>query len=193
MRYSGEAEPAFAGVCHCRDCQKFTGSAFGAMVGVPQTSVKFEGTRKTFTSLGGSGKPISRHFCPECGSSISEETVNLPGHVVINVGTFDDPAQMTPMMEIFCDDALSRSAWRQSATFPLNCLAESLLRLSAQGGLWGDGRGAEGASSSGVTAAAEGTFSGFVVLAAMKRSSPTPPRARISSDPGPAPVAVEAT
>jgi hypothetical protein len=107
VRYSGEAEPAFAGVCHCRDCQKFTGSAFGAMVGVPQTSVKFEGALKTFTSLGGSGKPISRHFCPECGSSISEETVNLPGHVVINVGTLDDPAQMTPLMEIFCDDALS--------------------------------------------------------------------------------------
>ena len=77
------------------------------MVGVPQTSVKFEGALKAFTSLGGSGKPILRHFCPECGSSISEETVNLPGHVVINVGTLDDPAQMTPLMEIFCDDALS--------------------------------------------------------------------------------------
>ena len=38
VRYSGEAEPLFAGVCHCRDCQKFTGSAFGAMVGAPQLS-----------------------------------------------------------------------------------------------------------------------------------------------------------
>jgi hypothetical protein len=107
VRYSGEAEPAFAGVCHCRDCQKFTGSAFGALVGVPQAAVKFEGPLKTFTSLGGSGKPIQRHFCPQCGSSIAEETVNLPGHVVINVGTLDDPAQMTPMIEIFCDDAWS--------------------------------------------------------------------------------------
>lgn len=58
IRYRGEAEPAWAGVCHCRDCQKFTGSAFGPMVGVPQTSVKFEGNLKTFTSIGGSGKPI---------------------------------------------------------------------------------------------------------------------------------------
>jgi hypothetical protein len=107
VRYSAEAEPLFTGVCHCRDCQKFTGSAFGAMIGVPKEALTINGAIKTFTSLGGSGKPIQRHFCPECGSSIAEETVNLPGHVVVNVGTLDDPAQMTPMMEIFCDDALS--------------------------------------------------------------------------------------
>ena len=108
VRYSGEAEPTFAGVCHCRDCQKFTGSAFGAMVGVPQSSVKIEGSKlKTFSSIGGSGKPILRHFCSECGSSIAEESVNLPDHIIINVGTLDDPGQMTPQMEIFCDDAWS--------------------------------------------------------------------------------------
>lgn len=107
VRYTGEAVPVFAGVCHCRDCQKFTGSAFGVLVGVPQTSVEFKGMLKTFTCVGGSGKPVLRHFCPECGSSIAEETANLPGHVVINVGTLDDPAQVTPKTEIFCDDALS--------------------------------------------------------------------------------------
>ena len=106
VRYSGNAEAAFAGVCHCRDCQKFTGSAFGAMIGVPKGALTFRGTFKTFSSIGGSGQPILRHFCPECGSSIAEETVNLPGMMVINVGTLDDPAQVTPAMEIFCDDAL---------------------------------------------------------------------------------------
>jgi hypothetical protein len=107
IRYSGTADPAFAGVCHCRDCQKFTGSAFGAMVGVPKEALTIKGAIKTFSSLGGSGKPILRHFCSECGSSIAEETVNLPGVVVVNVGTLDDPTQIRPVMEIFCDDALS--------------------------------------------------------------------------------------
>ncbi len=79
VRYSGEAEPVFAGVCHCRDCQKFTGSAFGAMVVVPKEALTIDGALKTFTSLGGSGKPILRHFCPECGSSIAEETVTYRG------------------------------------------------------------------------------------------------------------------
>ena len=35
-------------------------------------AVTIEGTLKTFSSLGGSGNPILRHFYPECGSSIAE-------------------------------------------------------------------------------------------------------------------------
>ncbi len=36
VRYSANTEPAFVGVCHCRDCQKFTGSAFAVVIGVPE-------------------------------------------------------------------------------------------------------------------------------------------------------------
>ena len=32
VRYTAEADPTSATVCHCRDCQKFTGSAFAALV-----------------------------------------------------------------------------------------------------------------------------------------------------------------
>jgi len=30
VRYTAQADPTSATVCHCRDCQKFTGSAFAA-------------------------------------------------------------------------------------------------------------------------------------------------------------------
>jgi hypothetical protein len=106
VRYKATAEPAMAAVCHCRDCQRFTGSAFGALVAVPKTALETEGALKTFSSLGGSGKPILRHFCPECGSSIAEEPATLPGLVVLNIGSLDEPALVTPTLEIFCDDAL---------------------------------------------------------------------------------------
>ncbi len=76
------------------------------MVAVPKDELTITGTMKTFSSLGGSGKPILRHFCPECGSSIAEETENAPGRVVLNIGTLDDPKSVTPAFEIFCDDAL---------------------------------------------------------------------------------------
>jgi hypothetical protein len=106
VRYTTTAEPVMSAVCHCRDCQRFTGSAFGALVGVPKEALTIDGTMKTFTSLGGSGKPILRHFCPECGSSIAEEPGTRPGLVILNVGTLDDPKSVTPAREIFCDDAL---------------------------------------------------------------------------------------
>ena len=34
VRYSANTEPAFVGVCHCRNCQKQTGTAFSVLVGI---------------------------------------------------------------------------------------------------------------------------------------------------------------
>jgi hypothetical protein len=106
VRYTAEADPTSASVCHCRDCQKFTGSAFAVLVRVTKEAVSIEGTPKTFTSLGGSGNPILGHFCPECGSSIAEESAMRPDSIVLNVGTFDDPSVAKPGREIFHADAL---------------------------------------------------------------------------------------
>jgi len=83
VRYAAEADPTSATVCHCRDCQKFTGSAFAALVRVAKEALTIEVTLKTFSSIGGSGNPILRHFCPECGSSIAEEPGTLPGIIVL--------------------------------------------------------------------------------------------------------------
>jgi hypothetical protein len=106
VRYTAEADPTSATVCHCRDCQKFTGSAFAALVLATKEAVSIEGALKTFSSIGGSGNPILRHFCPECGSSIAEEPGTRPGMIILNVGTFDDPTVAKASREIFCDDAL---------------------------------------------------------------------------------------
>ena len=69
--------------------------------------MNIEGALKTFSSIGGSGNPILRHFCPECGSSIAEEPGTRPGMVILTVGTFDDPSVATPAREIFRDDAVT--------------------------------------------------------------------------------------
>src|ERR1700739_2084079 len=106
VRYTAEADPTSATVCHCRDCQKFTGSTFAALVRVLKEGLTIGGTLKTFTSIGGSGNPILRHFCPECVSSIAEESAMRPDSIVLNVGTFDDPSVAKPGREIFRRDAL---------------------------------------------------------------------------------------
>jgi hypothetical protein len=107
VRYNAEAEPTFVGVCHCTDCQKFSGSAFATVVGIPATALKLTGAVKTFTKLGDSGKPIHRRFCPECGSGIMEEADALPGMMMISVGTLDDRSLVKPNSQIYCDSAQS--------------------------------------------------------------------------------------
>jgi Glutathione-dependent formaldehyde-activating enzyme len=69
-------------------------SVFAVLVRVPKEAVTIEGTLKTFTSIGGSGNPILRHFCPECGSSIAEESAMQPDSIVLNVGTLTQLGQL---------------------------------------------------------------------------------------------------
>ena len=106
VRYTAHGETEFFLVCHCRDCQKFTGSAFGALVWLPQSAIEIQGALKTFTKTADNGKPIVRHFCPECGSSITEESSARPGMLIVNAGTLDDPTFVTPTTEIYCDRGL---------------------------------------------------------------------------------------
>ena len=54
--------------CHCKDCQKITGSGKATILLVPSNSLKIEGDLKFFTVSGTAGSSVSRGFCKECGS-----------------------------------------------------------------------------------------------------------------------------
>lgn len=107
VRYSAEAEPTFAGVCHCTDCQKFSGSAFATVVGISASALKVTGTLKTFTKPGSSGNPIHRRFCADCGSGIIDEAEAMPGVAMVYAGTLDDRSWVQPTSQIYCDSAQS--------------------------------------------------------------------------------------
>ena len=48
VRYSADAEPAFVGVCHCKNCQKASGTAFRVVLAVPKPALSVQGALKTF-------------------------------------------------------------------------------------------------------------------------------------------------
>lgn len=105
VRYSTDAAPAFVSVCHCRDCQKFSGSAFTVVIGVAKEALTIEGETAAYAKPGDSGKTITRQFCPECGSSILDEVEVAPGLVMIGAGTLDDASWVKPTTQIYCDSA----------------------------------------------------------------------------------------
>ncbi|HVC63336.1 MAG TPA: GFA family protein [Acetobacteraceae bacterium] len=105
VRYSAETEPVFTGVCHCRNCQKASGSAFAIVIGLPQPALSVQGEMKTYTDKGDSGQAMLRRFCPECGSTVMDEAAAMPGIVMVQVGTLDDPSWVKPAMQIYCDSA----------------------------------------------------------------------------------------
>ena len=105
VSYSGNADPAFVGLCHCKDCQKVTGSAFAVIVGVPVSAVTFTGETKSFTKRADSGKPTERRFCPVCGTTLADTVAVMPDIIMIGAGTLDDPSWIQPKMQIYCDSA----------------------------------------------------------------------------------------
>jgi hypothetical protein len=112
VRYAVIGEPLFSGLCHCRNCQRYTGSSFEAFMALPAASVSTTGELKTFEHAGGSGRPVHRRFCPNCGSGV----VNVDPHAALTIvlaGTLDDPAVFAPTMEICCSSAQS---WTQIAS-----------------------------------------------------------------------------
>lgn len=60
-----EGEPAVTALCHCSDCQKWSGSGTQSMVAVPTSAFKItKGSPKTFTTIGAdSGKEHPHFFC----------------------------------------------------------------------------------------------------------------------------------
>jgi len=105
VRYTLSGEPVFSGLCHCRNCQRYTGSAFETVVAYPAASVSVQGELKTYNDTGDSGQPVYRRFCPNCGSGVIAEAAMLPGMTLVLTGTLDDPATYVPAMEIYCSSA----------------------------------------------------------------------------------------
>ncbi|HXT80753.1 MAG TPA: GFA family protein [Acetobacteraceae bacterium] len=101
IRYTITGEPVFSGLCHCRSCQRYTGSAFETVIAFPAEAVRITGALKTFHDTGDSGQPVHRSFCPDCGSGIIAQCDVLPGLTIVLAGGLDDPAVFKPTMDVY--------------------------------------------------------------------------------------------
>jgi hypothetical protein len=106
ISYGCDAEPILTAVCHCRHCQRQTGTSFSLLVAVPKGRLRIEGpTLKTFDDIGDSGLPVRRRFCARCGSPIFSYIEAMPGLEFIKAGTLDDTSWLKPTAEVWCESA----------------------------------------------------------------------------------------
>src|SRR5512139_2423865 len=92
VRYQAEGEPMFKGQCHCRECQYITGGHPNVIMGMPEAGFVYtQGKPKAFRRKD-LPNPVTREFCPECGTHLLTRAPGLPGVVLIKVGTLDDPS-----------------------------------------------------------------------------------------------------
>lgn len=105
VRFETSAEPVFSGNCHCRDCQRSSGSAYTPGIFVQADSVRIEGTVKYFESKADSGNTIQRGFCPNCGSQLFTKLQMMPDVLGLRAGTLDAPEVFEPTLDMYTDSA----------------------------------------------------------------------------------------
>jgi len=111
IRYKLTQLPLIVHACHCRDCQRITGSAFVINLWIERKFVEANLVPKSFQLTAGSGKPVDVFFCDKCGTYLWSFYHLVPGNCVfVRAGTLDRPDQVKPDVHIF---TRSKLPWLQ--------------------------------------------------------------------------------
>ena len=102
IRYECQGEPVSGLICHCTDCQQFSGSVFAAALIFRKEFFRLlSGTPRKFAVTAESGYKNEREFCSKCGASLFEVLEKRPDFVAIAVGSLDDKAVFKPARHIW--------------------------------------------------------------------------------------------
>jgi hypothetical protein len=92
VRYSVAVADDEAYLCHCRMCQRATGSVSIAFKGVKQADVDWSGEPDWYSS-----SPIAdRPFCASCGTSLGFRFKEGSDKMDLTVASFDEPGRFIP-------------------------------------------------------------------------------------------------
>jgi len=104
VRYEISGEPTMKLLCYCRECQHVSGGGPVTVMGVPTESFTYtqgEPSRFTRTDI---PAPVTREFCPNCGTHLTSRVPSLPS-VLVKVGGLDDPSLFgMPQMAIYAGE-----------------------------------------------------------------------------------------
>jgi len=104
IRYALTNTPMIVHACHCRDCQKLTGSAFVLNLWIERKFVEAREPEPVAFRVppGSSGKPHDVFRCASCGTALWSKYHAAPGDtLLVRVGTLDDPSAIEPPVHIF--------------------------------------------------------------------------------------------
>lgn len=103
IRYRISENPFASEYCHCRICQKSSGSP-----AVPWMDFKVEQITwlKTKPNEYSSSENVRRGFCSECGSTISFRDIRYPQYLTLTVVSLDNPNMVKPTYHIYTESQL---------------------------------------------------------------------------------------
>ena len=102
IRYECQGEPVSSIICHCTDCQQFSGSVFAAASIFRKESFRvLSGTPTKFAVTAESGNKVEREFCGKCGASLFEVLEKRPDFIAVAAGSLDDKTVFKPARHVW--------------------------------------------------------------------------------------------
>ena len=106
IRYECSAEPMMSFNCHCRDCQRASGSAYLSAMVVPTTALTLrKGEPQYHAVRANSGHTTMQGFCTECGSVVLGKVAESPDMRVVIAASLDDSSWHQPTMDFWTASA----------------------------------------------------------------------------------------
>ncbi|AOF81735.1 glutathione-dependent formaldehyde-activating enzyme family protein [Methyloversatilis sp. RAC08] len=115
IRYTCSAKPLFSWNCHCRDCQRASGSAYCPVMYVSKGALTISGPEPRYASLHAeSGRKVSRGLCAACGSNLFILADLVPDMQGVWAGSLDDPEIFWPQINVWTRSAPAWSRFDRS-------------------------------------------------------------------------------
>jgi len=110
VRYRMSSRPLFVHCCHCRWCQRETGSSFALNALIETDRVQLlEGAVEGVNTTSNSGKGQRIFRCPGCHVAVWSHYAGAGDSVCfVRVGTLDEPDRLPPDIHIY---TISRQPW----------------------------------------------------------------------------------
>lgn len=113
VTYSVSSDPLRMAQCHCKGCQRASGTGHMSLAFFKQDDVTVNGTVHEYVSTADSGNENTRSFCPTCGSRMFGRNSSKPGIMALAVGTADDNSWFSPQAIVYNKD---KPAWDHMAS-----------------------------------------------------------------------------
>ncbi|MSP02340.1 MAG: GFA family protein [Acetobacteraceae bacterium] len=113
VTFTIHGEPIGTGQCHCKDCQRSSGTGHMSLARFKKEDVRLQGETASYAATADSGNINTRHFCPKCGSRLYGENSAFPGIMNVSVGCMDDSNWFVPGRVVYAKD---RPSWDATST-----------------------------------------------------------------------------
>jgi hypothetical protein len=102
VRYELAGTPHETYVCHCRECQKQSASAFGISVMARSADVRLlSGKLERWSRATDGGRTLPCYFCATCGTRVWHGDKDHAQEISLKGGTFDQPVDLHRAIHIW--------------------------------------------------------------------------------------------